>query len=394
MSRISCRVIRTLDELQAFSDVWNPLLERSPNNTVFLTWEWISTWCKAYLKGDEPFVVVVECDGKLVAIAPLWRERVRVAGFVSVRRLRFLGTGDVCSDYLDVIADVDNHDEWLRAIWDQLFGPLRGEWDIWDYSDVPSDSRALARFYRWGDEDDRSMAREIVGMTVCPYMPLPKTGLVGGLSKKRRYAVNHSRQLLEQQGALTFHHCLDPADVEPELRRLAELNTRIWTERGHKGSFATEEFGRFHSIIADEMLAKERLLLCSLWSGDRYLGAFYGFVYNRVLSYYIMSVEQGRESRANVGDVLLLACMEEAIRRGCCELDFLRGDEYYKYLWTRTDRRNITISFSNKTAGAALYHLGQAFWASVKYAGKGLLKLRRPSSKTLAAAPESELSRT
>ncbi len=373
---ISTRVIRTFDGLQDLAAFWNDLLERSLNDNLFLTWEWISTWASVYLRGDELFVIAVFDDGQPVAIAPFWLDRTRTAGVFPLRVLRFIGSWGVCSDYLDVIVQKKNYSKWLDEMWHQLFGELRSDWDVLEYADAPSDSKACAHFYRLADEDDRCLAREIVNIQVCPYMTLPDQSehLLNSLSRTRRYTINYSHKRLSEIGELQVRICENSDELFDGLARLKDLNTKSWQERGQPGSFSTTEFIQFHREVARISLQDGRLLLCSLWAGDEYLGGFYGYVYHNVLYFYIMSVERSDEKRVNAGDVLLVHCMEEGIRRGCREFDFLRGDESYKYRWTERDRRLMSIRIYNRRSAALLSLVFRNFWQSIKATGKTLLR--------------------
>jgi CelD/BcsL family acetyltransferase involved in cellulose biosynthesis len=372
----SSRVFRTLAELQELADSWNDLLKRSLNDNVFLTWEWISTWTSAYLSGEELFVVALFDDGSLVAIAPFWLQRSRTAGVFPVRVLRFLGSSGVCSDYLDVIVQKKGCAKWLDRIWNQLFGELRSQWDRLEYADTPSDSKPLAQFYRLADEDDRCLDRKLVRTEVCPYMPLPDRSeqLLAGLSRTRRYTINYSHKRLSELGELRVLACEHPDQVSVALARLKDLNTRSWQERGQPGSFSTREFTKFHSNMAQTALERQWLLLRSLWAGDRYLGGFYGFAYHGVLYFYIMSVEKSDERRVNTGDVLLSHCMEEGIRLGCRTFDFLRGDEPYKYRWTDSDRRLLSLHVYNRRPAALLSLVCENTVQSVKAIAKTILR--------------------
>jgi CelD/BcsL family acetyltransferase involved in cellulose biosynthesis len=311
-----------------------------------------------------------------VAIAPFWIQRSRTVGLFPVRLLRFLGSSGVASDYLDIIVQKKDHARWIKEIWDRLFSDLRRYWDVLAYENARSDSTALGHFYRLADEDDRCVSRQIVNAETCPYMPLPDqaTDLVSGLSRTRRYTINHSRKRLGEKGVIRIDTCRDSQQVTDALTRLRELNTRSWRERGQSGSFSTREFIRFHSDFAQLSLQLDRLLLCSLWAGDSYLGGFYGFVYHGVLYFYIMSVEHSDEKRVNAGDVLLSHCMEEGIRRGCEVFDFLRGDEAYKYRWTDSQHRLLSLQIYNRRLTAALSLVSQYAWQSVKAIGKTLLR--------------------
>ena len=372
----STRLFRTLTELQELAGFWNDLLERSLNDNLFLTWEWMTTWASTYLSGDELFVITVYDDGCPVAIAPFWLQRRRTAGMFPVRVLRFLGSSGVCSDYLDVIVQKKNYTKWLDQIWSQLFGGLRSQWDLLEYADTPSDSKPLAQFYRLADEDDRCLNRKITGIEVCPYMPLPEQSeqLLSSLSSTRRYTINHSRKRLGELGELQIRTCKRLDEVSEALARLKEINTRSWQERGQPGSFSTSEFISFHSSMAEIALQREQLLLCSLWVGDRYLGGFYGFAYHGTLYFYIMSVEKSDQKRVNTGDLLLSHCMEDGIQRGCRMFDFLRGDEPYKYRWTESDRRLLSLQIYNRRPAALLYLVIEHTVQSVKAIAKTILQ--------------------
>jgi CelD/BcsL family acetyltransferase involved in cellulose biosynthesis len=211
---------------------------------------------------------------------------------------------------------------------------------------------------------------------ICPYMQLPEEPecLLSNLSRTRRYVINHSRKRLGERGEIQVRFCEDAEQVSRELARLRELNTQSWRERGQSGSFATDEFVSFHFDLAERSLKLERLLLCSLWAGDDYLGGFYGFAYHGVLYFYIMAVEKSDMKRVNTGDLLLSQCMEEAIRRGCREFDFLRGAESYKYRWTDTDRRLLSVLIYNRKPAALLSLLLQNTSHSLRAIGKLLLR--------------------
>src|SRR5438445_12305165 len=87
-------------EFRALQQEWNAVLQKSPGNTVFLTWEWIASWWSAYGAGKQLLVLVArDPNGICLGIAPLYVERRGKAS----RRVKFLGDGTFDSDYLDLI---------------------------------------------------------------------------------------------------------------------------------------------------------------------------------------------------------------------------------------------------------------------------------------------------
>src|SRR5438552_2165878 len=91
-----------IDELTALAGDWNRLARGVP----FCSFEWLATWWRHYQpamaamqRHVELYVVCVTDGDQLVGLAPWYLERSRAAGCV----IRFLGTGEACSDYLSVL---------------------------------------------------------------------------------------------------------------------------------------------------------------------------------------------------------------------------------------------------------------------------------------------------
>jgi hypothetical protein len=69
----ACRVelVRDLPGFQKLQPEWNELLDRSPNNSITLTWEWLSTWWQVYGAGRELRIVAVYDDARLIGAASM-----------------------------------------------------------------------------------------------------------------------------------------------------------------------------------------------------------------------------------------------------------------------------------------------------------------------------------
>jgi CelD/BcsL family acetyltransferase involved in cellulose biosynthesis len=350
----SIAVIRSAPELDGYANEWNALLEKSQPNEVFLTWEWISSWVRETATGDKLCVIAVRSDGELIALAPLWMEKVHYRGVVELRVLRPLGFG--ISDYFDWIVRADRMVEGTTAIWEHLFGPLRREWDVFDYSEVPESSPVLAELSKLAVKDHRSAAAELAKRTVCSYIVLPGSWeeFLRHCHRDRRYFCTYSRRRLGQEGDLRVQFCERTDELRDQMSDLIALNKASWRERGGSASFSSASLERFHHRVAQEFLKIGRLLLCRLSLNGQHIGSFYGFQYNHKAYYYISAVKRHPVSRINVLNALLGFCVEEAARRNCREFDFLRGDEEYKARWTDLRRQNVSIHFYNRGMKATL----------------------------------------
>lgn len=380
---LNVKCLTSVDELKAISGQWDQALGESLNNSYSLTWVWLSHWISVYLPDGRVLCLAVFDDDKLVGLAPFWVKRQRQLGLGNLKILRFIGSEEVCGDHLDMIVSRKNSEAICAAIWEQLYGPLRKEWDIWEYNYVPSDSPVLHSLYKLSDQDNRCLGMVITGYTICPYIALSDTweAHLASLSSNSRGSLKASATLMSQTGTLELHVCTTADSIPAFMKTLIELHRKSWHERGRSGSFATERFRQFHRELAEDLLAQGNLFLCNLELDGTPVGSFYGFEHNRVMHGYLLGAERSAVPRASIGRVLLGRCIEAATKRGCREFDWLRGYEEYKYHWTDRERRELLVTFHNRSLGALIYILKQFVARYSKQVGKVVLGNKTPTIK-------------
>ena len=145
---VSTRVVRftTLDELLPYAQDWDRLAADVP----FRSWPWLSGWWRHY--GPAParggraaslFVLgVFDQEDHLIGIAPWYLDRSTWQG----RVLRFLGSGEVCSEYLGVLAAPGLEDAVVMALADWLSSARgRDAWDLLELTDLSAEDGVVAR---------------------------------------------------------------------------------------------------------------------------------------------------------------------------------------------------------------------------------------------------------
>jgi len=374
-SLLHVKCLTSVEELNAISGQWDQLLGRSLNDSYSLTWAWLSHWMSVYLKDSRPLCLAVFDDDKLVGLAPFWVKRVRQLGLGNLKILRFIGSEEVCGDHLDLIVSRKNSKAICAAIWEHLYGPLRREWDIWEYNYVPADSKVLHALRELSDKDNRCLGMAITGYTICLCVALPESWeeYRVSLSRNSRGMLKVSTDLVTQAGTLEFRVCNSAESIPTFFKTHIDLNRKSWNERGQQGSFSTEHFRKFHHELAGELLAEGRLFLCVLELNGIPVGSSYGFEYNKVMHYYTLGVERAAVPKASIGRVLLGLCIKAAIERGCREFDMLRGYEDYKYSWTDRERRELLVTFYNRSSGTLIYIFNQFVNRFSKQIGKVVL---------------------
>lgn len=348
--QLSAEVVLTNDGLTTLKDEWNKLLLNSNASTIFLTWEWVEAWWEIYGQSRELFVITVrDNNNELVGIAPFYRESRRLFGVLSVCIVRFLGIGgDVAPNYLDIIVRRGMEQEVVRTIMGQLEFS-RNLWNILELADIPEKSISLLHFereikkYKW--QFDK------MHHTACPFILLPKTWdeylktKSGSFRKKIKYYL----RALSRDFKVDFYRVERLEELNSKMELLEMLHLDRWANQ--LSGFQSKDYNKFHKIVSRRFLENGWLRLYFLTIDDKEVGALYCYSFANTMSFY-QSGRLKEWDQNNVGTVTLTRSVQEAIKEGLKEFDFLCGIEEYKYRWADHQRQNIliriwTISYKN-----------------------------------------------
>ncbi len=103
------------EPIENLRDEWTALLSRSDKNNLFLTWEWIYSWCQNMLKPSMiPFIITVRDRNRLTGLAPL------VLLPVEGEKYKVQFIGQQYSYHLGFIAKEKREKNVYKALWDYL----------------------------------------------------------------------------------------------------------------------------------------------------------------------------------------------------------------------------------------------------------------------------------
>jgi len=360
--------LNTDNEFLALRKEWNVLLQRSRNDNIFLTWEWMHTWWKHYGAGKELFLVTVRGDdGALLGLAPMCIKKVSFHGLASLKAITFLGTEEVCSDYLDIIASPEAHERAVKAVFD-YFDDNAGSWDFIILSDMLADSGSYMRITR--ALDARKAGYFLAEEKECPYISLPESydTYVAGLSKNTRYNLSRRARNLEAR----FHTYDGSESIEKVMEKLFDLHgKRMESKTGGRSDFLLKKLTDFHIEAARVFHDTGALRIYSLLVGNEPVAMLYGFRYGGKFFYYQAGMDPAYEKQS-AGTVLMANCIRDSIEGGLKEFDFLRGSEPYKYKWTGTSRKTVNIVLrSGSLKGKALMSVEEFFLMAKKIVRHG-----------------------
>jgi CelD/BcsL family acetyltransferase involved in cellulose biosynthesis len=356
-------VPRPFDDISR--EAWDGIAAANPWATPFSGWAFQRAWWDAYGSSahDQTLTVVDGESGDLIAIVPLMhRHQVEPTDPDTHTMMRqghpatltpvpptakavFFGAS-YHADYATVLASPAV----MPAVADAIAAHLAAAADPGDPHPSPWDVIDLRRL-RCGDPAAEALAdafgrREMAnGWTlnveredVCPVLSLPAGGTfddyLATLGKKDRHEIRRKLRRAEAHGEVRLTDSPDPlADLEAFI----DLHQRKWGDRGLFPATPGGDASRvFFRRLFEEHGPNGELRLAFLTVGDQRIAAGVHFQTPEGYLYYNAGVDPDARE-LSPGVVMVATLIQRAINEGCRRLDFLRGDEPYKYEWGSVD---------------------------------------------------------
>jgi CelD/BcsL family acetyltransferase involved in cellulose biosynthesis len=325
-------------DVEAFSDAavfdslradWQDLELRAAEDNIFLTRMWQHAWWADLGRGQLDIVTFRDA-GRLVGLAPTYHEN--VGGFPAVR----FGGGLEVSDYLGMLVEPGYESAVGRAFLEHCL-----EWPglVLDFHFLRADGVTVRALTAAARDLDRRYIEE--DEEVSPYIELPGDWetYLATLNKKNRHELRRKRRRLEDAGGWTIAET-SLETLATDLETFFDLHAR--SSRA-KHDFLTEDIKVFFRHICRHLQEARLLSLRTLVHNDRPLAAVLGFVHRGKLLLYNSGYDPA-ENAVSPGFVLMTEEVRLAIADGLSEVDFLRGDEKYKYDLGAKDRRLVRLT--------------------------------------------------
>lgn len=349
-------------ELVGLRRNWNVLAAGEP----LVSWEWLTSWWQHYgpairRRGGNLLVLAVESlEGELVGLAPWY-----IAAGLRGRVIRFLGDGEVCTDYLTLLAA----ESWGSQVVECLAAWLAatsGSAHRVRQSGVQSNAAVLRldRLDRWHCWDLIELegidAADVLvqglmqalgrhGMHVesqtgvrCWRVVFPSTwdAFLARLSKSHRKQVGRCQRRYLDTGRAVLRTVKTPEELARGLQILQDLHVRRRQALGDTGRFADSRFAGFLNQACGLLLETGQLRLCWLEIDGQPAAAEMHVAGPRTVHAYQSGVEP-RLLEHEPGRIITLATLQRALAEGYGEFDFMRGDEPYKAHWRAEPRPQL-----------------------------------------------------
>ncbi len=357
---LSIRVVGTLEEFGNLEDQWSSLLAQTSSNNIFLTWEWLYTWAKNYLGRNTLFILLIYEGSQVVGIVPFYIRKARYYRILNLRQIEFLGTGEVCSSYLDFIVQEKERKQVIQKVYDYLYGDAKGLWDILYLAEVPVESISIDALYEIAQEEGKMI--EIADHTCCPMIKLNRDveDFLKGISGNERYNLRRKSKRLQQLGHVEYYRASLNGDIQKEMESFVELHQMRWEQKGLGGCFESQRFLEFHREVSSVFSEKGWARMDFLILDGEKLAGIYGYTYNGRYYFYLPALNPHLFPEVSPGVLLLYHCIRVAIQERCSEFDLLQGSADYKMAWASGIRRSATLRLYNRRIKTAVFKMAES----------------------------------
>jgi CelD/BcsL family acetyltransferase involved in cellulose biosynthesis len=353
-------------ERRPFADIspatWDRLVAENPWATPFDAWAFHRAWWDAYAdNAHEETLAIVRADGPAdaepVAIVPfMHRHEVEPTDALTHTKMRhgadlpltpvapgakaiFFGAS-YHADYATILAPRTLLGAASDAVAAYLAGPDCGDWDVVDLRRLrcgDPTSEALAQAVGTAGQG-RPWTVTLEREDVCPVVTLPDgadmDGYLATLGKKERHEIRRKVRRAEAIGPIRLDDSTDPlADLETFI----DLHQKRW---GVDGLFPSTRGGQQSRVLVRRLfelfVPGGPLRLTFLSVGGRRIAAGIHFQTAEGILYYNAGIDPDARE-LSPGVLMVYAYVERALALGLRRLDFLRGDEPYKYEWGAVD---------------------------------------------------------
>lgn len=326
------RVVSTAEQLNSIEEAWSRLTVDQP----FVGPAWMAVWWR--FLGARPecrlTVLVVEDEARrIVAIAPWYSESTFLHGNV----LRFLGSGEVCTDYLTIpcLAGYERSAAAALASWlSKGHGSFTcpHKWQTISLEGVRADDPIIQMLCQF-----LAGSGALVDTTSAPScwrLELPESWeeYLSQLSKSHRKRVRRLERAYFETGRAKVVTARTAAERARGFRLLVSMHEKRWQTQGLGGSFRDAAVYSFHQEATATLQVRGQLRLNWLELDGRPVAAEYSLVAGGVIYGYQSGMDPDAADH-EPGSLTLIATLRGAIEEGMQAMDFLRGDEAYKQHW-------------------------------------------------------------
>ena len=312
---INREVIQTLEEFRTVQEIWDRF-DVDPLNSF----SWNLSWWNAFQSHGDLHLIKFERAGKVVGLAPFYVDR-----WFGLARLRFLATGDACTDYVDLICDPEHYELCTFSLAEYI---QTKKFDVVELECTRNDRLAL--LLKQHLNCNYSFDHRVVEPTWRLALPDTWDEFRSQAKKSLRRKINKAVRRLDSDEYSVSSSADMP--IETAFDTFKNLHSSRFESMGKPGVFADSKFETFlRTAVFDFSQNGKSEIIFALHKGEPIASQLYFDSSNGFQLY--QSGYDPDSMNLEPGHLLFTAMVRRAIERGDSYFDFLRGNEPYKEYW-------------------------------------------------------------
>jgi hypothetical protein len=330
---LQVEVYNNFEQLQTMKSEWDTFVQ-TVGAEIFLTYDWCRLWWKYYGKGRDLRVYVLRRNGDLVAIFPLFLEKIWL-GPVYAKALKIVGSDFTISQFSMPVKNTC-----LKEIVRRFFvSVVEDDWDIIHLGPI-------AGFYsHYGELKDtfkEAFGSSCIVVTenndVQTYFRLANTWdeYLASLNRKQRTAIRRHYRLTEKaasdETASITAECADIGNLEEMFAGFVQMHQKHWQRLNRPGHFKDWPSAcEFHSELAKVHSEQKRLRLIKINLGKCCLGYKYGYVLGDNYFDFLDARSDSKELVGiGLGRILYGEMIKTAVQEKAKSIDSMQGRYKHK----------------------------------------------------------------
>jgi CelD/BcsL family acetyltransferase involved in cellulose biosynthesis len=343
---ISIKIIKNIEEFEALQETWNSLLNNCEDRNMFLSWDWLFSWWTHFGDGHTLHILLILKDDSPVGIAPFMISEYRYC-FIKYRVLE-----NICARGVDYggIIFVGNKGEIVKAIIDFLVSFLEDYRYIVRMSQLPENAIFYQEFRKLILEYPDKITFNETHFTSCPYLIIPESWekYCASLKQKRRHNLKSTIKKINPQFNVDYIS-ITPSNslFEKYFNDFRVLHQKRWDQFKLPSKFSDNRVIQFYRDISNRFTSHGCLDFSIMKINNTVASVVFGFIFNKKYYCYTTAFD-AQYDYYGLGKIHFLHTIKESIKKELKEVDFLKGEEPYKFFWTQTSRKNFEILLSKK----------------------------------------------
>lgn len=334
--------LTTFGALREIQEDWEELVLAS-GGSVFSSPQWLLPWWQHCGAGWQPWTMRLRQEGRTTGLALFMLRETRRAG-LTLRRAEFLGGG--LSDRHDLLLAGDLEAQgaaFLRAL-------QAARWDLLDLREVPENSWLATGFPSGATA--AGLCVDQLPDSLCPVIELQRdweTYEATHFPAKVRANWRRRERNLRVGGPVSLEILREPEAIHTRFDAIVRLEQEQSNKAGPgRGLFSEASHVPFLREALTKLSARGEVALVTLSLADRLVAYLIGLLSGGNFLNYNTAYDRSLAS-AGVGVAVLRAAVQEAFREKAQVFDFLRGEETYKFEWTKQVRRQVRLVVTRRS---------------------------------------------